>query len=119
MRVILGEKGKKLTLEDQLKQMDLAKTIIINGYEVNSENHDNAFHIKIKSYAELIATFEHLEKDIEFMSGIQNVILDLRIHFQDTDVLLKWEDRLNKKFIVTVQNNELDKVMVFDMSLPD
>ncbi|MNW70396.1 hypothetical protein D3C74_496940 [compost metagenome] len=58
--------------------------------------------------------FERIEefKDIKF------IILELNTKIEDADTLLMWEQKLDKKFIVTIQDNETDRILTVDMHLP-
>jgi|GEM_PF-3625389 len=119
MRVVLGKAGKSRVLEDQMKQLKSERTLLIDAVGVKALSQLAGYTIETKSFAELIATFEHLEKDNDLIGKIENIVLELNTGIEDTSVLLKWEQRLNKRFFVTVQDNEMDRIMLFDMTLPE
>jgi hypothetical protein len=118
MRVILGKAGKSRVLDQQLKQLNQDRILMIDSVHVHGIA-NGVRTIRVKTWVDLIKALEQLEKETELLKVIDVVVLELNTGIENTDVLLEWEKRLNKKFIVTIQDNEVDHVMVFDMSLPE
>lgn len=119
MRVILGKQGKSRILETQMKQLNREKILMIDAVGLHTISHNAAYTIQVNSFQEIIAALSELEKDKEILNKIDYVVLSLNSFINDSDKFLNWKRRLGKRFIITIQENEVEKVLVFDMSLPE
>jgi len=119
MRVIIGKAGKSRVLQCQMERIGLDKTLMIDSVGLNVIAHLAKFYTSVNTFFDAISTLEELENDKELLAEIDYVVLSLNALFNDTDVLLKWEQRLGKRFIATIQENQVDPVLMFDLTLPD
>lgn len=119
MRVILGKAGKSKVLETLMKKMNADRTLLIDSVGVVALRQHSKFYTEIKSFAEIVSMFGDLENKYEFFNAIDDVVLEINCSIEESDILLKWEQRLNKRFTVTVQDNSAGRNLVFDMTLPD
>lgn len=117
MRTIIGKVGKSRVLEKEMARFKKEESLLIDMVGVHSIRSLASYLVVPNSFAELIATFEELERDSHW-AKIKNVILELNTRIEDISIFLEWEERLKKQFVLTVQDDETDKILVVDMSLP-
>lgn len=119
MRVILGKSGKSRVLESQMKQLNRDRTLMIDSVGLNVIAHLAVYNVPVNSFTETIVALSELEKDTDLLEKIDFIVLSLNAFINDSETFLNWERRLGKNFILTIQENDVDRVLMFDMSLPD
>ncbi|WP_010499955.1 hypothetical protein [Paenibacillus elgii] len=77
------------------------------------------YNVPVNSFTETISALYELEKDLELLKEIDNIVLSLNAFINDAETFLNWERRLEKNFIITIQEYDVDRVLMFDMMLPD
>lgn len=119
MRVILGNVGKSRVLESQMKQLNRDRTLMIDSVGLNAIAHLAAYNVPVNSFTETIVALSELEKDTDLLKKIDCIVLSLNAFINDSETFLNWERRLEKNFVITIQEKDVDRVLMFDMSLPD
>lgn len=117
MRTIIGRAGKSKLLELEMKSINKEEILLVDMIGVLALHELAAYLVQPNSYPEMIEVFSHLEKNEEF-EGVKYIALEINTKIEEVDFLLKWERRLKRKFLVTVQDNDIERVMVIEMSLP-
>ncbi|OME55447.1 hypothetical protein BSK59_13295 [Paenibacillus odorifer] len=117
MRAIIGKVGKSRVLESEMKRLNKEEVLLVDTVGVHAISSLALWQVNPKSYTELIALFEKFES-IEEFKDIKYVVLELNTRIEEVDVLLNWERKLKRNFIVTIQDNETDRTLMVDMTLP-
>ncbi|OBZ10880.1 hypothetical protein [Bacillus sp. FJAT-26390] len=115
MRVVLGKVGKSRVLDEMMQKLNKNTTAYIDSVGVAALAR-NAEYIAFANDQEYVLKLLEHYKDID---EIENVVLELNTTMEFSNALLNLEKRIKKNFIVTVQDNSVKDILVFDMFLPE
>jgi len=118
MRVIAGKVGKSKVLIEQMNILNKKEIMVIDSVGVPAVTEKGNYFVKAESMENVIEIFLEIEQQEETSKEIKYIVLSLNAPIEYLELLLNWEKRLGKRFIVTIQDNTLDRVMMFDSSLP-
>lgn len=117
MRAIIGKAGKSRVLHNEMSRYKKEEVLVIDAVGVAGFQSLDVPTLRPKSYGELISIFNELEQNQEF-EHIKHIYLELNTRIEKVDMLLNWEKKLSRSFTVTIQDNEMDRILMVDMSLP-
>lgn len=113
MKIIEGKAGKSLLIQNIIKDKK-DSFLIIDGVGINFLEGTRIIDVKTIEDVEEILN-EILSGGENFPEEIEFIILELNASSKVKSVFKKWEQRLNKGLILTIQNNDIEENIVYDI----
>ncbi|WP_010501186.1 hypothetical protein [Paenibacillus elgii] len=100
-----------------MKAYSKEKVLLIDLVGVPALQSHTAWTTSVETCQDVVALLIEIEQNENF-NEVEIIALEFNAKIEVARYYLSWEKRLGKKFVITIQDDGVDDLFVFEMTMP-